>query len=304
MIKSNVLTSLFQKLLNDRDIRTLKSNFFYYLIFRVVRNFLAYDLIIKIYNFRVFGSIRKNETSYFLLKKCEFGDTEELETIKKLSKKNKLLFLDCGSNYGFYSFYSASISKNNEVIAIEASKKTFETFKKNLSLNNFLNIKFYNKAISDADGLIIKFNESQNDWESSQVHSEFKLNSVSEVESIKIDTIVDEYNLSNYIAVIKLDLEGNEFGALNGALKFIKQASPLIIIEFSKFIFDKKENIDYLKNFLSINKYSIYDKNKNKINLEQILKMINSLEKRHKTIGNFYLIKNFSNNLKIFLSNE
>ena len=304
MIKSNVLTFLFQKLLNDRDIRTLKSNFFYYLIFRVVRNFLAYDLIIKIYNFRVFGSIRKNETSYFLLKKCEFGDTEELETIKKLSKKNKLLFLDCGSNYGFYSFYSASISKNNEVIAIEASKKTFETFKKNLSLNNFLNIKFYNKAISDADGLIIKFNESQNDWESSQVHSEFKLNSVSEVESIKIDTIVDEYNLSNYIAVIKLDLEGNEFGALDGALKFIKQASPLIIIEFSKFIFDKKENIDYLKNFLSINKYSIYDKNKNKINLEQILKMINSLEKRHKTIGNFYLIKNFSNNLKIFLSDE
>ena len=304
MIKSNVLTFLFQKLLNDRDIRTLKSNFFYYLIFRVVRNFLAYDLIIKIYNFRVFGSIRKNETSYFLLKKCEFGDTEELETIKKLSKKNKLLFLDCGSNYGFYSFYSASISKNNEVISVEASKKTSEAFKKNLSLNNFLNIKFYNKAISDADGLIIKFNESQNDWESSQVHSEFKLNSVSEVESIKIDTIVDEYNLSNYIAVIKLDLEGNEFGALNGALKFIKQASPLIIIEFSKFIFDKKENIDYLKNFLSINKYSIYDKNKNKINLEQILKMINSLEKRHKTIGNFYLIKNFSNNLKIFLTDE
>ena len=304
MIKSNVLTFLFQKLLNDRDIRTLKSNFFYYLIFRVVRNFLAYDLIIKIYNFRVFGSIRKNETSYFLLKKCEFGDTEELETIKKLSKKNKLLFLDCGSNYGFYSFYSASISKNNEVVSIEASKKTSETFKKNLSLNNFLNIKFYNKAISDTDGLIIKFNESENDWESSQVHSDFKLNAVSEVESIKIDTIVDEYNLSNYIAVIKLDLEGNEFGALNGALKFIKQASPLIIIEFSKFIFDKKENIDYLKNFLSINKYSIYDKNKNKINLEQILKMINSLEKRHKTIGNFYLIKSFSNNLKIFLTDE
>ena len=295
---------MFQKLLNDRDIRTFKSNFFYYLIFRVIRNFLAYDLIIKIYNFRVFGSIRKNETSYFLLKKCEFGDTEELETIKKLSKKNKLLFLDCGSNYGFYSFYSASISKNNEVVSIEASKKTFETFKKNLSLNNFLNIKFYNKAISDVDGHIIKFNESENDWESSQVHSDFKLNTVSEVESIKIDTIVKEYNLSKYIAVVKLDLEGNEFGALNGALKFIKQASPLIIIEFSKFIFDKKENIDYLKNFLSINKYSIYDKNKNKINLEQILKMINSLEKRHKTIGNFYLIKNFSNNLKIFLSDE
>tara|TARA_Y100001970_G_scaffold276402_1_gene379057 strand:- start:3385 stop:4299 length:915 start_codon:yes stop_codon:yes gene_type:complete len=304
MIKSKTLTFLFQKLLNDKDIRTLKSNLFYYLIFRLIRNFLAYDLIIKIYNFKVFGSIRKNETSYFLLKKCEFGDIEELETIKKLSKKNKLLFLDCGSNYGFYSFYSASISKNNEVISVEASKKTSEAFKKNLSLNNFLNIKFYNKAISDVDGHIIKFNESENDWESSQVHSDFKLDTVSEVESIKIDTIIKEYNLSKYIAVIKLDLEGHEFGALNGASKFIKQASPLIIIEFSKFIFNKIENIGYLDHFLSINEYSIYDKNKKKISLDQILKMINSLEKRYKTIGNFYLIKNFSNNLKIFLSNE
>ena len=89
MSKSKILTSLFQKFLNDRDIRRFKSNFFYYLLFRLIRNFLAYDLIIKIYNFKIFGSIKKNETSYFLLKKCEFGDYEELQTIKKLSENKK-----------------------------------------------------------------------------------------------------------------------------------------------------------------------------------------------------------------------
>ena len=304
MSKSKILTSLFQKFLNDRDIRRFKSNFFYYLLFRLIRNFLAYDLIIKIYNFKIFGSIKKNETSYFLLKKCEFGDYEELQTIKKLSETKKLLFLDCGCNYGFYSFYTSSISKDNLVISIEASRKTSEIFRKNLSLNNSTNINFYNKAISDRDDEIIRFNESENDWESSQVHSDFKLETISEIKSISIDTVVKEYNLSEYNAVIKLDIEGNEFRAIEGALEFIKKASPLIIIEFSKFIFNKKENINYLKHFLASNEYSIYDKNKNKINLDQILKMINNLKKRYKTIGNFYLIKNFSNNLKVFLSNE
>ena len=304
MIKSKVLTFFFQRFLNDRDIRTLKSNFFYYLLFRMIRNFLAYDLIIRIYNFKIYGSIRKNETSYFLLKKCEFGDYEELQIIKKLSEKNKLLFVDCGCNYGFYSFYTSSISKDNVVISIEASKKTSEIFKKNLRLNNLLNIKFYNKAISSREDQIIKFNESENDWESSQVHSDFKLETVSEIQSIKIDTVVKEYNLNEYISVIKLDIEGNEFSAIDGALDFIRKTSPLIIIEFSKFIFDKKENINYLKHFLDSNEYSIYDRNKKKINLVQILKMINDLEKRYKTIGNFFLIKNLSNNLKVFLSNE
>ena len=190
------------------------------------------------------------------------------------------------------------------VISFEASRKTSEIFRKNLSLNNSTNINLYNKAISDKDDEIIRFNESENDWESSQVHNDFKLETVSEIKSIKIDTVVKEYNLREYNAVIKLDIEGNEFCAIDGALEFIRKTSPLIIIEFSKFIFNKKENINYLRHFLASNEYSIYDKNKNKINLDQILKMINNLKKRYKTIGNFYLIKNFSNNLKVFLSNE
>ena len=37
----------------------------------------------------------------FLLKKCEFGDYHELNTIKKISDNDKVLFLDCGCNYGF-----------------------------------------------------------------------------------------------------------------------------------------------------------------------------------------------------------
>ena len=136
MIKSKFITSIFQKFLINRDIRKFKKSLIYYFLFRAIRNFLSKNIILNIYNFKVYGSTNKNKTSYFLLKKCEFGDYHELNTIKKISNKNKILFLDCGCNYGFYSLYVASLSKKNKIISVEASKKTLEEFSKNLNLNN------------------------------------------------------------------------------------------------------------------------------------------------------------------------
>ena len=304
VIKSDFLTFIFQKYLNKGDIREFKHNFVYYCIFRIVRNFLSRDLILQIYNFKVYGSVNKNKTSYFLLKKCEFGDYHELYIIKKYSDLNKLLFIDCGCNYGFYSFYTASLSEKNKIISIEASKDTSKEFKKNLNLNNQNNINFFNNAVSDISKKNISFYESVNDWESSQAHNNFATYSELKVETIKIDNILGNYLLNDYVVVIKLDIEGNEINAIKGALEVIKKSDPLIIMEFSKYIFKNRDNINYLKSFLVKYDYSIYDTNYNKKNLDDILNMLKNLKKRYNTIGNFYLIKNFSKNLKIFLSNE
>ena len=256
----------------------------------------------NIYNFKVYGSTDKNKTSYFLLKKCEFGDYHELNTIKKISNKNKILFLDCGCNYGFYSLYVASLSEKNKIISVEASKKTVQEFSKNLNLNNFSNIKIYNNAISDSDEKIITFNESEKDWESSITHQNYNSNESSIVKTIKIDTIIQDFNLEKYKTIIKLDIEGNEMGGIQGSLNLIERSSPLIIIEFSRYIFNKRDNIEYLKNFLIKYDYSIYDRNNKKQSLDNIMIKLDNLEKRYQTIGNFYLIKNSSIILKEFLS--
>ena len=238
-----------------------------------------------------------------MLKKCEFGDYHELNTIRKLSENNKILFLDCGCNYGFYSFYAASLKKDNFIISIEASKKTSEEFLKNLELNNYNNNDFKNYAVSDLDNSDIEFNESENDWESSQSHSNFKSFSTSNVKSIKIDTLIKNYNYEHYVPIIKLDIEGSEINAILGGLEFIEKNSPLIIIEISKYIFENKDNIDHLNNFLFKYDYTMYDTKNNKVNVNQILNKLNSLKKRYKTIGNYYLIKNSSKTLEAFLSN-
>jgi FkbM family methyltransferase len=173
-----------------------------------------------------------------------------------------------------------------------------------LKLNNFKNIIFYNKGISDLDNVDISFNESENDWESSQTHKNFKIKKIDNIKSITINSLTNSYRLEDYKTIIKLDIEGNEMNAIQGGLEFIKKSSPIIIIEFSKYIFENKNNIDYLKNFLTNFDYSIYDTKKIKISLDDVLVKLNKLQKRYKTIGNFYLIKNLSDNLKIFLSYE
>ena len=302
MIKSKLITSIFQKFLINRDIRKFKKSLIYYCLFRIIRNFLSKNIILNIYNFKVYGSINKNKTSYFLLKKCEFGDYHELNTIKKISDKNKVLFFDCGCNYGFYSLYVASLSSENKIISVEASKKTLEELNKNLKLNNFSNIYFYNNAISDTDEKIINFNESEKDWESSITHQNYNSNESSIVNSIKIDTLVKNFELEKYKIIIKLDIEGNEMSGIHGSLDLIEKSSPLIIIEFSKYIFSNKDNIEYLKNFLDRYDYSIYDISNKKKSLDNILIKLDDLKKRHQTIGNFYLIKNSSKILEEFLS--
>ena len=304
VIKSKFITKIFQNYLKDIDIRFLKKNFFYYIIFRIIRNFLDKNIIIKIYNFKIYGSIKKNDTSYFLLKKCEFGDYHEIETITRISNHSKIFLLDCGCNYGFYSFHTASIRDENQIVSVEASSKTSEDFLKNKELNKFENISFHNKAISDQDDLEINFHVSENDWESSLAHKNYRTNKVEKIKTCKIDTLLGNYNLKDYILFFKLDIEGNEINAIKGGLKIIEKFSPIIIIEISKFIFDKTENINYLSDFLNKFHYQIYDTNKNLIEINDILSKLNQLTKKNKTIGNYYLIKKNSKELTLFKKND
>ena len=305
VIKSKFITKLFQKFLDKKDIRKFKKSLFYYVIFRIVRPFLSKDIIINIFKFKILGSVKKNYTSYFLLKKCEFGDDHEIDTLTRLSKKNKIFFLDCGCNYGFYSFHVASLSNSNYVISIEASKRTSELFLKNKELNiNLNNILFYNMAVSENEGKEILFNQGINDWESSVEHSDFQLNRIDNIKTCKIDSLLNSYELRDYLLVFKLDIEGHEMKAIAGALNIIEKFSPIIIIEFSKFIFQKKKNIDYINFFLNKFDYQIYDTKKKVVELKQVLLNIENLKKRYKTIGNYYLIKKSSYQEEQFKKNE
>ena len=289
----NYITKLFQKLIRNKDIRTYKKNYYYYLFFRLIRKFLNCYIEVKIYNFKILASNKKNKISHALLKKCNFDDQSELKLINKMSEKNQVFLIDCGCNYGFYSFYTASLSDQNSVIAIEASLATAQDFEKNINLNKFNNIVLKNSAISDTDNIIVNFNESKNDWESSLVHNEFDEKKVNKIKTQKIDTIIKDQKLDDYSLLIKLDIEGHELQALEGAKNTIKKYNPIIIMELSTYIFNKNDrSLDSFKFFLTEFDYSIYNTKNILTSIDDIVVSINSLDSDHKTIGNYYLISN------------
>jgi len=298
-------TSLFQKLLIDKDIRSYKKNIFYYLLFRIFRNFFEGYIITNIYNFKIYLSTNKNKASHSILKKCDFDDQHEIGIINKISNINKVFFIDCGCNYGFYSFFTASLSKKNIILAYEASSSTIKEFNKNLSLNNLQNISCKNLAISDENCGLINFNESINDWESSASHDSFNKKNISRIKTSTIDNELKDYDLKDFTLCIKLDIEGSEFQAIKGGLETIKKYAPIILIEISKYnINQMNSNFDFFSNFLLKNDYIIFDINQNEVKIEEIRKRITDVDKNHDTIGNFYLIKKNHQLTKIFKKDE
>ena len=295
MEKQNFLSKVLQKYISNKDIREFKGNFFYYIFYRIIRKFLKGNIKVLICNFFINVSTNKKNMSNSLLNKCYFGDETILSAIKKISGQRKVFLVDCGSNYGFYSLYVASISQENQVLAFEASPKTFNSFRTNLELNNFKNIDCRNLAISEVSQKFISFYESYNDWESSATHNKFKNNKIVKIQTTTIDQELSKKDLSNFAVVIKLDIEGNEFNAIQGGKDTILKYEPLITIELSRYNFNNQNyNFDYFRKFLNDSKYKIYDDKLVPLNIEILVDRIGNLDQSHQTIGNYFLIKDFS----------
>jgi len=293
--KQNFLSKVLQKYISNKDIRDFKGNFFYYIFYRIVRKFLKGNIKVRICNFFINASTNKNNMSNGLLNKCYFGDETILLVIKKISDQKKIFLLDCGSNYGFYSFYVASLNLNNRSLAFEASPKTFNSFKANLELNHFRNIDYKNLAVSEVSGKFINFYETHNDWESSATHDKFQNNKITSVETTTIDKELYKKDLSDFVVIIKLDIEGNEFNAIQGCKDTILKYEPLITIELSRYNFNNQNyNFDYFGQFLNDSKYKIYDDKLVPLNIEILIDRIGNLDQSHQTIGNYFLIKDFS----------
>ena len=295
MEKQNFLSKVLQKYISNKDIREFKGNLFYYTFYRIIRKFLKGNIKVLICNFFINVSTNKKNMSNGLLNKCYFGDETILSVIKKTSDQKKVFLLDCGSNYGFYSFYVASLSLGNQVLAFEASPETFNSFKANLELNNFRNIDCRNLAISEVSGKFISFYESYNDWESSATHNKFKNNKIVNIETTTIDQELSKKDLSNFIVIIKLDIEGNEFNAIQGGKDTILKYEPLITIELSIYNFNNQNyNFNFFRKFLNDFKYKVYDDKFVPLSIETLIDRIGNLDRSHQTIGNYFLIKDLS----------
>ncbi len=141
-------------------------------------------------------------------------------------------FIDVGANTGIYSVMASTFQPNKNVYAFEPLPPVLSILRKNLALNNLQDkVKVHEIALSDRNGVASLHIPDPHHGlveTSASLESEFKpAHSIIEVPVKRFDDI----DVSDFIGVIKADIEGHEYAFLNGARETIMRDRPIIFAE-------------------------------------------------------------------------
>ncbi|SEH06264.1 FkbM family methyltransferase [Candidatus Venteria ishoeyi] len=186
-----------------------------------------------------------------------FYEVNYLELLALLYQPGKIV-IDGGANIGNHSIFFAGVLGAN-VIAFEPQPQNNFLLSINTSLNcldDFIEIK--KLAIGNKKGELTLCMAVPNNYGSFTSDASLVQQNKGAIPpkfKIPITSLDNEiFDVADKVSIIKLDLEGMELLALNGATNIIRQSKPVIAIEcFKKVEFEK------IKNFLSDFNYFVVD---------------------------------------------
>ncbi|SDS70043.1 FkbM family methyltransferase [Winogradskyella sediminis] len=209
--------------------------------------------------------IETNQTSYLtqLLFWNGYKKFEYSEIFEQLSKKTNI-FLDIGSNIGYYSILGVKSNPNMKVYAFEPAFGPKNFLNKNIELNNLSNsIRAFDLALSitlgeidfyEVESLKYKYINYNLAGEGNAGTKKTSRNFIKNtVKATTLNNFIDINNIEN-IDLIKIDTEGTEVDILNSGRESIRKFQPIIICET---LFNTTEND--LEDFFSEIDYDFYN---------------------------------------------
>jgi len=155
--------------------------------------------------------------------------------VKNFSEND--VFYDIGANYGYYTYLGVEFCK--EVHSFEPIPDVFEFLYLNLKdqENVFLN----NVALSNVEGETEIYISKYGTGGSTIIKDVFLKKQEMFSKKIKIKTITLDNYLKNHKppTIMKIDVEGAEKLVLEGGINFLKEKSPLIIMEVWREFYDE-----------------------------------------------------------------
>ena len=141
---------------------------------------------------------------------------------------NQGVFMDIGAHYGYYSLLVAAQTKNHPVIGVEPIKENATVFKINVRTNALTQVTVKQVAISNVIGLKEIIIAHASDSSSFSPHPTGMKIGSRQVRT----TMIDALTKHTRVGLIKLDVEGHELPALQGARRVIKTDRPTIVFEY------------------------------------------------------------------------
>lgn len=157
----------------------------------------------------------------FILEQYQYKDIVKVETGDNV--------LDCGACYGDTAIYFANKNQcQGKIYSFECMDENIDIFQRNMELNPEFskNIILENKAVSDVSNHELTFEKN---GPGTNVINPTPQNNIQHTTTIKIDDYVKENNIEK-IDFIKMDIEGSEAKALEGAYETIKKYTPKLAI--------------------------------------------------------------------------
>ncbi len=190
--------------------------------------------------------IRCNPTS-FVARKLFWGGMDGFEqTMARLFAslaKEAHVFLDVGANIGYYSLLASAINPSLKIVSFEPAPAVYKYLKANKELNNFVNLRAEQLAMSDQAGELEFFISrnpkyvhiaedhltSTGSFDKIQADRTFLLESV-KVKTTTLDAYVAQHQIPR-VDLIKLDTEATEHLVLAGAPSVLSEHKPVIFCE-------------------------------------------------------------------------
>lgn len=172
-------------------------------------------------------------------------DHMEVDLLANLIRKypEHQTILDIGANFGMHSLaFAKAVGPQGKIHAFEPQRIIFNMLAGSVALNALSNVYCYNMAVGDKEGAIeipqfdyskplnfggIEFGPEQREQLDQQREHKPEC-----IETVPLTTI-DRFAFEK-VGLMKIDVEGMEMQALEGALNTIKRCRPVIYIEFFK----------------------------------------------------------------------
>jgi FkbM family methyltransferase len=140
---------------------------------------------------------------------------------------------DTGANIGYVSLSLVKqVGSKGRVIAFEPVPQNIERLRQNVALNKIENIRVMECAASNTNGeAIIRMAENLS-MASLVWHQEDPRATEITIKTVVIDELVEKGELP-YPSFVKIDVEGFEGGVLQGMVRTLKTAKPVLFVECS-----------------------------------------------------------------------